>query len=332
MFDEFQSQCTTSIPTIVGLIFYKIPWIISLHFAGQLGPEALAAAALATTLCNITGMSASVGLSSALMTLAGQAKGHLLNISLDPTAHHNNKTRSCTNVIMDEKKLSECDPLIGERKVSPMTKVEDGILIVHSSSDSYNGDFDTPLLPLIFLYRGIIVSLAIAFPIGLWWLNGVRTFLLLLGQSQKLSKMTSEYLQILVPGFWFYTINWTTNAWLQSIDMANVPAYSALIGLIFHIPTNLLFVNILGFGYKGVAMATVAFQGMQTLMIYSYLFCTNSGRDRTLESIGAKGVCRRVIFTWTEIKMALYSMKGIKQYLELGMFSLLYAIKYFYYT
>ena len=45
---------------------------------GSIGSTELAAAALATTLCNVTGMSLSVGLGSAITTLTGQARGQLL--------------------------------------------------------------------------------------------------------------------------------------------------------------------------------------------------------------------------------------------------------------
>lgn len=59
------------------MLLYKFPWLISLRFVGGIGAEELAAAALAATLCNVTGLSLSVGLSSALTTLTGQARGDL---------------------------------------------------------------------------------------------------------------------------------------------------------------------------------------------------------------------------------------------------------------
>ena len=63
---EVKEQFKTSWPTLLGMILYKVPWLISLRFVGALGAEELAAAALATTLCNVTGLSLSVGLSSAM--------------------------------------------------------------------------------------------------------------------------------------------------------------------------------------------------------------------------------------------------------------------------
>jgi MatE len=78
-FQEIVVQSKTALPTLQSMVFTKIPWLISLRFVGGMGAPQLAAAALATTLCNVTGMALSVGLSSALSTLSGQAKGELVS-------------------------------------------------------------------------------------------------------------------------------------------------------------------------------------------------------------------------------------------------------------
>ena len=76
---EMVVQSKTALPTLQSMVLTRIPWLISLRFVGGMGAPQLAAAALATTLCNVTGMSLSVGLSSALSTLSGQAKGELIS-------------------------------------------------------------------------------------------------------------------------------------------------------------------------------------------------------------------------------------------------------------
>ena len=73
--NELRAQLRTSIPATLSMLLYKVPWLLSLSFVGSIGSRELAAAALATTLCNVTGMSLSVGLSSAITTLTGQAGG-----------------------------------------------------------------------------------------------------------------------------------------------------------------------------------------------------------------------------------------------------------------
>lgn len=191
--------------------------MISIRFVAGLGSEELASAALATTLCNVTGLSFSVGLSSALTTLSAQAKGNL-------------KARSMNNDI----------PTMSHRDCN-----------------------HEPLTTLTFLYRGLVIQLFLVIPIGLWWLRGTSDFLRSTGQQENIADMTDQYLRILAPGLWGYSINWTLTAWVQSIGMADVPVYAAVLGLVLHVPFNYFFIHYLDLGYLGCAMATVCFQVIQ---------------------------------------------------------------------
>jgi hypothetical protein len=104
IYHEVMEQSKTFLPTLQSLILGKFPWFITLRILGEMddnnasnnnsggdgsggdgsdgsggqGVE-LAAAALATTLCNVTGMSLCIGFSFALSTLAGQAKGEMFS-------------------------------------------------------------------------------------------------------------------------------------------------------------------------------------------------------------------------------------------------------------
>lgn len=371
---EFQTQFKIAFPTTIGLIFYKLPWMISLHFVGVIGSKELAAAALATSLCNVTGLSLSVGLSSAITTLTGQARGHLLKLGLEREQNRLKSYSSCrTSTNISTRKAHYCqyqskdkeDDVVennfeyhhqGEEKKSELgvintnntqlknnnandhdeneisslikneikTELEKG----HNDNDHFtpqhdsideDDDDESPLLPLVFLYRGLIIQLGIVIPIGLWWIRGIEPMLLYIGQSEELSKMTSIYLRILTPGMWSYSVNMTMTAWLQSIEIADVPAYTAFIGFLCHIPLNVLFVRVLGYGYRGVAMATISFQILQPVLMCVYLFGTNKGIDRMLSSTGARGVGRTKLRFWSELKAAVSSFSGIKQYLELGL-------------
>jgi len=48
---EWKVQIRTAIPSMVGMVVNRIPWIISICFAGKIGSEQLAVIALSTTLC-----------------------------------------------------------------------------------------------------------------------------------------------------------------------------------------------------------------------------------------------------------------------------------------
>lgn len=288
---ELREQGETALPTLAGMLLYKIPWLISLRFVGGIGADELAAAALATTLCNVTGLSLSVGLSSAMTTLTAQSRGDL------KVKWENQQRRE---IRFDDE--SETAPLLS-----------------NGTLNQRNGSAETrPLTPLIYLYRGLFIQMVFVLPIGIWWIIGVKRVLLRLGQGEELSSMTEEYLRILAPGLWSYSINWTLTAWLQAVAMADVPAYAAAVGLILHIPLNYFFIYTLGWGYLGCACATVAFQIIQPFLMLTYMFALPSGRCRVLDSIFAKAIHRDTLSFWREAILACTSAKGILEYLGLA--------------
>ena len=269
--EEFRAQWSIFGPTLSSMLLYKMPWLISLRFVGQLNnPHHLAAAALATTLCNVTGISFSVGLSSALVTLTGQARG---NRQL-------------------KKKTSQ---------------------LASSPSKSSGSSYETEInLPLMYLYRGLVVQALFVIPIGCAWLWGVRDLLIILGQTEQLAAQTETYLRILTPGLWGYSVNWTLTAWLQTIEMAYVPAYAAAIGLAFHIPLNYILVYSFQLDYLGCAVATALFQVIQPLFIFGYFFL-NSGRNLLKESLEVDSIS-----VFPELRQAISTFEGLKEYLGLA--------------
>ena len=126
-------------------------------------------------------------------------------------------------------------------------------------------------------------------------------------------------MRILAPGLWSYSINWTITAWLQALEMADVPAYAAGVGLALHIPFNILFIYWLGYGYLGVAMATIAFQAIQPLLILFYLFGTCRGMSRLRHNTGADAIGRTSILSTLEIQAGITSLSGIIEYVSLAL-------------
>jgi MATE family multidrug resistance protein len=306
---EIAEQWKTAFPAMAGMLLYKFPWLISLRFVGGIGAEELAAAALASTLCNVTGLSLSVGLSSAMTTLAGQAVGDLrarqekMNIRV--------KFEYTDDSIPSEEqsKLLESGSNVNENYQSTNQGEEKAVL----------ADSSTPLLPLVYLYLGIFIQVLVVLPVGLWWISGTRPALIYLGQGEELATMTDAYLRILTPGLWSYSVNWTLTAWLQAVGMADVPAYTAAFGLFTHVPTNILFIYTLQWGYLGAAAATVTFQLIQPVLILTYLFLTQAGRARTLRCMAAGAIGRTSLSFWAEAKIAVSHVGGIVQYLGLAL-------------
>jgi MATE family multidrug resistance protein len=126
-------------------------------------------------------------------------------------------------------------------------------------------------------------------------------------------------LRILAPGLWGYSVSWTLTAWVQSIGMADVPAYAAMLGLALHIPFNWFFIDFLDWGYLGAAVATVCFQVIQPLFVLTYLFGLKHGRSRVLESTGGLTIGRTRLSFWNEFVIAISSIRGYAQYMALAL-------------
>jgi multidrug resistance protein, MATE family len=179
-------------------------------------------------------------------------------------------------------------------------------------------DKTIPISTLVYLYRGLFIQLMFVLPVGVWWFVGVKSILLHLGQGEELSAMTEIYLRILAPGLWASSISWTFTSWLQAIEMADVPAYAAGVSAILHIPFNVLFIHVFGWGYMGVGVATVMAQTIQPIYTITYLFVTEQGRGRVLENTMAATMGRTRLSFWKEATVAVYSLAGILQYLSLA--------------
>jgi multidrug resistance protein, MATE family len=305
-YHELQIQLRTSIPAIIGMVINKIPWLLSLHFAGNLGSQELSAAALATTLCNVTGMSLSVGLSSALSTLTGQSRG---------------RTTKCQTLQNPERTQQTTEKIEWEGEPLMMTQYGHSIEQYGTEESNVNCTLEEKFIPngpIIYLTRGIFIQLLFVIPVGLWWIHGIQSFLITLGQEHQRAIMTARYLRILAPGLWGYSINWTLTSWLQAIEMADVPAYAAAIAAMLHLPMNLLFIHVLKWGYLGVGAATAVSQTIQPLYIVLYIFLTKHGRKRVLEHILPSSMNRNHLMDRREIRMAILSLSGILQYLSLA--------------
>jgi putative MATE family efflux protein len=339
-FQEIEGQWKTSLPTLCALVLYKFPWLISLRFVGAIGADELAAAALASTLCNVTGLSLSIGLSSAL-TSEIEDYSTVLGLSVSFFGLHTTHACICflsfaaltgqaRGDLMERHKRRQQQPAQDQQ---PLLESNQSATARYEACEppelplSTAEGIETPqaakkvLLPMVFLYRGLFVQLLFVIPVGLWWISGIRGSLLALGQSQAVAEMSSAYLKILAPGLWAYSVHWTLTAWLQAIEMADVPAYAAALGVALHIPINYFFIYGMGWGYLGVATATTVSQIIQPVWMVLYLFATPHGMKRLHSHTMADAVGRPCIVTghWmAEMKLAITSYHGMKKYLGLA--------------
>lgn len=154
---ELQTQLKTSVPASLNALGNSLPWLISIGFVGRIGSKELAAAALATSICNVTGLSLSMGLSSAIATLTGQSKGDI-NQRREKMMKHVN-----VNVnVMDDIELRQASLIL---------------------------DITQPMTPKTYLYRGIFAQLMFVLPVGIYWLYGMKPLLIAMGQNEIIADM-----------------------------------------------------------------------------------------------------------------------------------------------
>jgi hypothetical protein len=183
--NEIGEQMGTALPALQSMLLTKIPWLVSLRFVSGIGAEELAAAALATTLCNVTGLSLSVGLSSALTTLAGQAKGELHSRAL-----HETRRRASFDLQAGDDDHEESTIKLTTPKDKTQFTAGDDDEESTTELTTHKENNTEPLTPLIFLYRGMFIQLVAVIPIGLWWIFGIKDVLVALGQHEALATMT----------------------------------------------------------------------------------------------------------------------------------------------
>ena len=331
---EWREQLKTSVPTTLGMLVNKVPWIISIYFAGQLGSNQLAAAALATTICNITGMSFSVGLSSALTTFTGRARGTMLQQQqrrrrrpndLEPNKRPTKPQQQQQDYDYDTD--NDNDENDNEQVNEDHDDDEETAKLVDHDDDDDDDDLTdtdtTPkqpllLLPMVYLIRGMVIQCVLMIPIGIWWVVvGVESSLVALGQGPELAAETASFLRILFLSLVGYASFWTLACWLQALEIADTLAVASVLGLLIHWPCNWLLVHVWQWGNTGVAWAIVINKLIQPLYLFWVSFGPLSGRQRVLASMGGGGggVC---LSFWNEARVAVSSVSEMVNYLALA--------------
>ncbi|XP_020582011.1 protein DETOXIFICATION 49-like [Phalaenopsis equestris] len=118
--------------------------------------------------------------------------------------------------------------------------------------------------------RTILLLLAASLPIALAW-SFIRSLLLLFGQPEDITLAAESYLLCCLPDLFFHSILHPLRIFLRSQSITLPLAYSAAIALFLHIPTNYLFVSLLGLGIRGVALSAVITNLNITLFLLAYV-------------------------------------------------------------
>ena len=126
-----------------------------------------------------------------------------------------------------------------------------------------------------------------------------------------------EYLRILAPGMWGYSLNFIMCTFFQVIGLADIQTCVMMIAAALHWPLNYIFIYGLDLGFKGAAVATTVSQLISPCLMLCFVLGTESGRSRLPLSTKYDGTTKEMI------QYAIYSSSGIRQYLGLALSGLL---------
>lgn len=150
-------------------------------------------------------MSLSVGLNCAITTLTGQARGQLLaqgEVMKREGAWREKRRQEggdgtstptappLGEVVVNVATHDEASALLNDdlahqyRTAAPLPSINNGNSDADTHSSEHLDPDEIPILPLVFLYRGIFIQLAFVLPVGVYWLCGMKPLLLFLGQGE----------------------------------------------------------------------------------------------------------------------------------------------------
>lgn len=141
------------------------------------------------------------------------------------------------------------------------------------------------------LHRMIFILFLAIIPISFLWVN-LGPIMVFMGQDKEVTSMAAMYCIFSLPDLLTNTFLQPLRVYLRSQRVTKPMMWCTLIAVIFHVPLNYWLVMVLGWGVKGVAVASVVTNLNMAVMLGGYV-CVKErekGKVMKLLSWGMKGV------------------------------------------
>jgi putative MATE family efflux protein len=122
-------------------------------------------------------------------------------------------------------------------------------------------------------FLSIIIIGILLVTVGRYFLNPI---LQLFGATENLLPLAYDYMNIILLGSIFLTIQVVSNNVIRSEGNAKVAMISMMIGTGFNIFMDPIFIELLGFGIKGAALATIIGQTLGFIYVMNYFYSGKS--------------------------------------------------------
>ncbi|CAL9020769.1 unnamed protein product [Prunus brigantina] len=121
------------------------------------------------------------------------------------------------------------------------------------------------------LQRMVLILLLAIIPISLLWLN-LETIMVFMGQDKAITSMAATYCLYSIPDLLTNTVLQPLRVFLRSQKVTKPMMYCSMIAVAFHVPLNWVFVEVMGLGVPGVAMASVLTNLNMVVLMAAYVW------------------------------------------------------------
>lgn len=140
------------------------------------------------------------------------------------------------------------------------------------------------------LQRMVFILLTAIIPISILWVN-LESIMVFMGQDREITATAAEYCIYSLPDLLINTLLQPLRVYLRSQGVTKPMMYCSFVAVIFHVPLNYVLVVVVGWGVKGVAVASVVTNLHMVVLMAGYVYVY-----RRWEGRWTVGVCYRGVF------------------------------------
>ncbi|XP_058219840.1 protein DETOXIFICATION 54 [Rhododendron vialii] len=139
------------------------------------------------------------------------------------------------------------------------------------------------------LQRMVFILLTAIIPISILWVN-LESIMVFMGQDREITATAAEYCIYSLPDLLINTLLQPLRVYLRSQGVTKPMMYCSFVAVIFHVPLNYVLVVVVGWGVKGVAVASVVTNLHMVVLMAGYVYVYRRWEGRWTVGICYRGV------------------------------------------
>lgn len=139
------------------------------------------------------------------------------------------------------------------------------------------------------LQRMVFILLTAIIPISILWVN-LESIMVFMGQDREITATAAEYCIYSLPDLLINTLLQPLRVYLRSQGVTKPMMYCSFVAVIFHVPLNYVLVVVVGWGVKGVAVASVVTNLHMVMLMAGYVYMYRRWEGRWTVGVCYRGV------------------------------------------